>query len=388
MAVQGFADPRFRPLREAFERSFEGDPGDMLVELGASLAVYLDGRLVVDLWGGRLDESGDTPWGEDAIVCVQSAGKGVLATCAHILVGRGLLDLDRPMADYWPEFAAKGKAKLPVRWALSHSLGLPAWEHPVPGMGYDWDRATQGLADSKPDLRPGEELTYHPYTYGFLVGELIRRVSGKSVGAFLADEVTGPWGLDFQYGAREADWPRTASFTRMRHGDNLDANRAAMAPEYADLAVRSLDVLDHEEDYNSPAWRRSCQPAANGHTNGRALARHYGGLAQGGMLDGARIIAPETIEAAVQRQWSGRHLIIPMTTNMGLGYILNSPSFPSGPNPDSFGHAGFGGAFGFADRKLGIGFGYTPNKMWLGPELNTGERCDRLVRTLFACLGA
>src|ERR1043165_2170346 len=177
MAIQGFADPRFRALREAFERSFEGDPGDMLVELGASLAVYLDGRPVVDLWGGRLDESGDTPWGEDAIVCGQSAGKGVLATCAHILVGRGLLDLDRPMADYWPEFAAKGKAKLPVRWALSHSLGLPAWENPVPGMGYDWDRATQGLANSKPDLRPGEDLTYHPYSYGFLVGELIRRVS-------------------------------------------------------------------------------------------------------------------------------------------------------------------------------------------------------------------
>jgi CubicO group peptidase (beta-lactamase class C family) len=387
MAVQGFADPRFAPLQEAFARSFEGDPADMHTELCASLSIYLDGKPVVDLWGGFLDEDRARRWGEDAIVCVQSAGKGVLATCAHVLVERGQLELDRPMADYWPEFAAKGKATLPVRWALSHGLGLPAWEAPVPGMGYDWDRATQGLADSRPDLRPGEDLTYHPYTYGFLVGELIRRASGRSVPAFLAEEVTGRWGLDFQYGARTEDGPRTATFTRMRHGDNLDGNRAAMPPEFVDLAVRSLDVLNHEEDYNSPAWRASCQPGANAHTNGRALARHYGGLAMGGELDGERILKPQTLDAATRRQWGGRHLVIPMTANMALGYILNSPSFPSGPNPDSFGHAGFGGAFGFADRKLRVGFGYAPNKLWLGPELNTGERCDRLVRTLFACLG-
>lgn len=385
--IEGFADPRFRPLRDVFAASFEGDPDDMGVELGASLAVHLDGRPVVDLWGGWLDEGRDRPWGEDAIVCVQSVSKGVLATCAHILVERGQLDLDRPIAAYWPEFAQHGKAALPVRWALSHSLGMPAWGAPEPGMGYDWGRATAALAATRPDLKPGVELSYHPYTHGYIVGELIQRASGTSVDAFLAEVVTGPWGIDFQYGARHEDRGRIATFTRMRHGDNIAGNRAILPAQWVDVGVRSLDVFDHDEDYNSAAWRGCCIPAANGHTNGRALARLYGGLAQGGELGGVRIVSPETLDAATVRQWGGRHLLIPMNANMALGYILNSPSFPSGPDPQSFGHAGFGGAFGFADRTAGIGFGYTPNKMWLGEELSTGDRCNRLVRALYACLG-
>ena len=265
---------------------------------------------------------------------------------------------------------------------------MPAWEKPEPGLAYDWSRATQGLADSAPDLRPGAELTYHPYTFGFLVGEVIRRASGRPVDVFLRDELTGPLDLDFQYGVRGADIPRTATFTRLRHGDNLAAVAQVTPEPHADVARRSLDVLDAEEDYNSPAWRGSVQPAANGHTNARALARLYGALAAGGALGATRILKPQTIDAAVQRQWGGRHLIIPMTANMALGYILNSPSFPSGPNPNSFGHAGFGGAFGFADRRARLGFGYTPNKMWIGEELNTGARCDRLVRIAYDCLAA
>ena len=388
MPINGFAEPRFRRLREAFAASFEGDPDDMGVELGASVAVWLDGRAVVDLWGGWMDDRRERAWGEDAIVCVQSVSKGVLATCAHILIERGRLALDRPIANYWPEFAQAGKARLPVRWALSHSLGMPAWAAPEPGMGYDWARATEALAASPPDLKPGVELSYHPYTYGYIIGELVRCASGQSVDAFLAEAVTGPWRIDFQYGARPKDHDRVATFTRMRHGDNIAGNRTALPPQYVDIGVRSLDVFDHDEDYNSAAWRGCCIPAANGHTNGRALARLYGGLAMGGELEGVRIIAPETLDAATVRQWGGRHLIIPMNANMALGYILNSPSFPSGPNPQSFGHAGFGGAFGFADRRAGIGFGYTPNKMWLGETLSSGERCDRLVRALYACLDA
>jgi CubicO group peptidase (beta-lactamase class C family) len=386
--IEGFCDPRFAPLREVFERSFEGDDADMRVELGASVALYLDGAPVVDLWGGWQDAGRTAPWRGHTIVCVQSVGKGILATLAHMLVERGQLDLDAPIARYWPQFAAKGKADLPVRWALSHALGMPAWEAPAPGMAYDWERATEALADSKPDLRPGVDLTYHPYTYGFIVGELVRRVSGKPVDAFLRDELTGPLDLDFQYGVRPADVPRTATFTRLRHGDNLAAVAQVTPEPYADIARRSLDVLDPQEDYNTPAWRGSVQPAANGHTNARALARLYGALAEGGALGRTRVLKPQTLEAAVQRQWGGRHLIIPMTANMALGYILNSPSFPSGPNADSFGHAGFGGAFGFADRRARLGFGYTPNKMWIGEELNTGARCEALVQAAYGCLAA
>ena len=386
MTINGFSEPRFRPLQEAFVESFEGDPDDMQVELGAALAVYVDGRPVVDLWGGHLDAARNRAWEADSIVCVQSVGKGILATLTHVLVERGLVDVDRPIADYWPEFAQNGKAELPLRWALSHSLGLPAWQAPEPGMGYDWERATAGLAASRPDLRPGIDVSYHPYSYGFIVGEVLRRASGQSVDTLLAETVAEPWVVDFQYGVRPRDRTRTATFTHMRHGDNLAANRAIPPLEYGDVRVRSLDVLDHDEDYNSDAWRDACFPAANGHTNARALARLYGGLAMGGELEGLRILSSETLDAAVVKQWGGHHLLIPMRANMALGYILNSPSFQSGPNPDSFGHAGFGGAFGFADRKLGVGFGYTPNKLWLGEELNTGDRCDRLVKALFACL--
>lgn len=358
----------------------------MRVELGAAVAVYLNGRPVVDLWGGHLDDTRRRPWGEHSIVCVQSAGKGILATCAHILVQRGQLELDRPIADYWPEFARKGKGAIPVRWALCHSAGLPAWEAPERGMGYDWAATTAALAASAPDLVPGAEPSYHPYTFGFIIGELIRRVSGRNVDAFLADEITTPWSVDFQYGARPVDRDRIATFTRMVHADNLAGNRAAEPLEYGDVRVRSLDVLDHDEDYNSPAWRGCCFPAANGHTNARALARLYGGLAQGGELDGTRIISSQTLEAARVKQWGGRHRLVPLVADVALGYFLNSQAFPSGPNPCSFGHAGFGGAFGFADPSLDLGFGYTPNKIWLGQEINTGERCDRLVAALFACL--
>jgi CubicO group peptidase (beta-lactamase class C family) len=386
--IDGQWDPRFARLREAFERSFDGPDEDMRVELGASLAVCLDGRPVVDLWGGWQDDSRSQAWREDTVVCVQSVGKGVLATLAHILVERRLLDLEAPIARYWPEFAAKGKGDLPVRWALSHSLGLPAWERPEVGMGYDWAWATQALADSEPDLRPGLDLSYHPYTFGFIVGELVHRASGRSVEQFLREELTEPLELDFQYGVRARDLPRTATFTRLRHGDNLAGLAATLTGRYVDIARRSLDILDHDDDYNSASWRSSTIPAANGHTNARALARLYGALAMGGAIDGVRVLTPPTIEAAIRRQWGGRQPIFPMEANMALGFILNSPSFPSGPNFDSFGHAGFGGAFGFADRRARVGFGYTPNKMWIGERLDTGERCDRLVKALYECLGS
>ncbi len=378
MAMDGICEPRFAPLREAFAASFAGDPADMQTELGASLSLWHRGRLVVDLWAGFTDSARDRPWTEDTIVCVQSVSKGFTAACALLLAERGLLDIDRPMAQYWPEFGRKDKARLPVRWALTHQLGMPAWENPYPGLGYDWERATAALADSKPDLVPGREVTYHPYTYGFLVGEIVRRVSGRAPNAFLRDEITGPLGVDFRYGVEARDDSRVATFTKLRHGDNVAAASAGVAPRYADLVRRSLDVLDHEDDYNSVAWRRAVLPAANGHTNARAMARFYAQL--------PGLLSDQTLEKATTLQWGGDDLILPMQANIGLGFMLNCRSFPAGPNPGTFGHAGFGGAYGFLDRKNAIAFGYTPNKLWIGTRIETGERCSRLIDAAYRCL--
>jgi CubicO group peptidase (beta-lactamase class C family) len=379
MSIQGFCEPRFLPLRAAFAESFAGDQADMHTELGASLSLWHRGRPVVDLWGGHVDETRTRPWSENTIVCVQSVSKGFTAACALLLWQRGALDIDAPMARYWPEFAEKGKAQLPVRWALSHQLGMPAWEEPYPGLGYDWDRATAALAASKPDLVPGREVTYHPYTYGFLVGEVVRRVSGRAPNAFLRDEITGPLGVDFRFGVASGDDGRVATFTKLRHGDNVAAASAGVAPRYADIVRRSLDVLDHEDDYNSPAWRGAVLPAANGHTNARALARFYVQL-QG-------LLSSDTLENATALQWGGTDLILPMEANIGLGFMLNCPSFPAGPEPGTFGHAGFGGAYGFLDRRNDLAFGYTPNKLWIGTRVQTGERCKSLVDAAYRCLG-
>ena len=386
VTIKGYCTEQFERVYRAFSSSFEGSPDDMNTELGASVSVTLNGETVVDLWGGYTDEGRSQEWNEDTIVCVQSVGKGILATCAMILADRGLLDVDRPMSQYWPEFAAKEKQNLPVRWALSHQLGMPAWEAPELGMGYDWEWATSALADSAPDLTPGQSKTYHPYTFGFLVGEIIRRVSGQSVSTFLEEEITSKLNINFSYGVKPQDNGRVATFTKLRHGDNVAGGEAGAPSGYSDIMRRALDVLDHDEDYNSPKWRGSSIPAANGHTNARALARLYAVLAHEGELAGVRLANPQTLNAFTEIQWGGDDLIIPANTNVALGYMLNSPSYYAGPNPKSFGHAGMGGAYGFADRENKLSFGYTPNKIWLGTKVETGRRCDRLVDAVYEAL--
>jgi CubicO group peptidase (beta-lactamase class C family) len=383
--AHGETDPRFARVREAFEESLAGDPSSPLTELGASVCVYFDGKPVVDLWGGHADEARTIPWERETIVCVMSVSKGLLATCALVLADEGLLDLDKPVSHYWPEFGVAGKEQIPVRWAMSHKAGLPAWERPVPGMGYDWQRTVDAIAASKPDLVPGREPTYHPYTFGHIVGGLIERIAGVKLNELLETSITRPLGADFRFGVRPGDHDRVATFSRIRHGDNVAGTSTGVAPQYSDIMRRSLDVFDHNEDYNSKLFRECVFPAANGHSNGRALARVYAVLANGGELNGVRIARPETIAKFTELQWSG-DLILPLEANVAVGYMLNCPAFPAGPNPKTFGHSGFGGAYGFADPENRIAFGYTPNKLWIGTKVETGERCNRLVEAVYACV--
>jgi len=386
MSIEGTCDVQFQEVYRVFQSSFGENVDDVSTELGAAISVVYRGRKVVDLWGGFLDEAKLRPWSKDSTVCVQSVGKGIVATCALLLMDRGSLDVDRPISYYWPEFGQRGKKELPVRWALSHQLGMPAWSAPEPGMGYDWEWATRALAETTPDLRPGKDNTYHPYTYGFLVGEVIQRIADKTIAEFLREEITSKLDIDFTFGASREQPDNIATFTKLRHGDNVAGGEAGATEGFGDVMRRSLDVLDHDEDYNSARWREAVIPAANGHTNARALARLYTMLAQGGDLDGVRIVSPEAIDRATELQWGGDDLIIPANTNVALGFMLNSPSYPAGPNPRSFGHAGMGGAYGFADQENQLAFGYTPNKIWLGTKVETGRRCEALVNAVYKCL--
>ena len=381
--IQGTCDARFTALLDQFLAHFH-----TLGETGAALAVMLDGQLVVDVWAGHSDPGRTQPWQQDTLVNVYSTTKGITALCAHRLVEQGRLDLDAPVARYWPEFAAAGKETLPVRYLLSHQAGLAAVREPLsPSDLYDWSTMTGALARQAPWWEPGTRHGYHAMTYGWLVGEVIRRISGQSVGAFVRDEVAGPLGIDFHLGFGPELDPRVAPlipppppspeqidlFTEiLKHPDSLLA-KAALNPPFLPQAA------------NTRQWRAAEIPAANGHTNARALARLYGALARGGSLDGVHVLAPATIDQASSEQADGPDALLPLPTRFALGFMLSTPAEKMGPNPRAFGHGGFGGSLAFADPEARLGFGYVMNEMHFGIWL-IDPRPRQLIDVLYQIL--
>ena len=376
--VHGECEPRFAAVREAFAKNFaEGR------EVGASFAATIDGRMVVDLWGGHADAGRTRAWERDTIVNVFSTTKAMTALCAHMLADRELLDLDAPVARYWPEFAANGKDEIPVRHLLSHRAGLAALRAPLPTEAlYDWPRMVKALADEKPWWEPGSASGYHAMTYGYLVGEVIRRVSGKTPGAFLRDEVTGPLGADFHIGLAASEDSRVA--------DMVPPLPQEMAAAGAGLDPGSLlakvmgNPLVLPQSANQRAWRAAEIPAANGHGNARSVARIMAGLAGGGGLDGVRLLGEKSIARAIETQSQGKDLVLPLSIRWGLGFILSSPELPFGPNPRTFGHGGWGGSLGIADLDARVSWAYVMNKMSPG---TTGDaRSAPMVTALYTAL--
>lgn len=376
-SIEGRCEPRFAPVREAFEKAFAANR-----EVGAAIAFMLDGEMVVDLWGGRMAADDERPWAENTIVNTYSTTKGMTTICAHRLVERGLIDLDAPVAEYWPEFAQAGKERIPVRWLLSHQAGLPAVREPLPGETlYDWKAMTQALAAETPWWEPGTQHGYHPVSFGFLVGEVIRRVSGKTVGTFFREEVAEPLDADFHIGLPAEDDARVAE---MIGGLVPPPHASKDAPQprlKGPLAQFMRDMADPTTmvgaAFNNPklaagavntrAWRGAEIPAANGHGHARALARVYGALARGGELGGVRILEPETIRRARSEQASGPDATLGrMPIRYGLGFMLRSDFMPLSPNADAFGHPGAGGSIGMADPETRTGFGFVMNKMSMG----------------------
>jgi CubicO group peptidase (beta-lactamase class C family) len=344
MRVHGSCEPAFAAVREAFERGF-----DERGELGAAVAVHLNGQLVVDLWGGDADFEAGSAWQEDTIAHAYSVSKPLVATCALLLADRGELDLDAPVARYWPEYAQAGKEQTLVRHLLAHQTGILALREPQPpGALLDWDRLTGLLAAAAPLWEPGTKHGEEAGFYGHLVGEVVRRVDGRSVGRFFAEEIAEPWGLDFQIGLDSAEQARTARLVdpqgSWRQSVRGDPRRWVEASLDNPPGILDVDVV------NSAAYRAAEIPAVNGHGTARAIARFYGGLAAGGELDGVRLLRSAAVEHAFRPQASGRDELLEDDAVWSLGFRVDDGV--------SFGLGGIGGFAGYGLRRPGLALGY------------------------------
>ncbi|NEA99588.1 serine hydrolase domain-containing protein [Streptomyces sp. SID13726] len=320
------------------------DAGDV----GASVAVFVDGEPVVDVWGGLADVERGEPWERDTLTNVFSTTKTMTALCALILADRGELDLDAPVARYWPEFAAAGKEKVLVRHVLSHTAGLPHWEGPVEEL-YDWPAATARLAAQAPLWEPGTAAGYHSLTQGFLVGEVLCRITGRTVGEFLAQEVTGPLGADFHIGLAAEHDHRVA---RTVPPPGRDEEYTASAPGAE--STPSTGTAFHVRDGNSVAWRRAQIPAASGFGNARSIALVQSALACGGTVRGVRLLSAAGAERAREEQFSGEDRVIGMAQRYGLGFGLFGTTF---------GWGGWGGSLVMIEPDARMVVAYATNQM-------------------------
>lgn len=382
--IHGAFDERLARVHETFERGFT-DHG----ELGASVAVMIDGKLAMDLHAGFMDKAKTRPWTADTLANVFSVTKAWTATMAHRLVDQGKLDLDTPVASYWPEFAANGKERIVVHSLLDHRAGLPAIRDLLPPEAlFDWNAMTTALANEAPWWDPGTKHGYHAVTYGWLVGEVIARVSGKSPGAYFSEEIAIPLGLDAHIGLAEKEDVRCTDLRFMRRDPNAGpsfAERLMADPEgMAARAFSNPPALVIPQIAQTRAWRGAEIPSANGHTTARALARFYGSLARGGELDGVRVLSPNAIDRLRQERSRGHDAVLGIETRFGSGFMLSLPQASFGPNEGAFGHPGMGGSLGFADPKMRVGFGYVTNM--LGSSLQIDPRAARLIDALYASL--
>jgi CubicO group peptidase (beta-lactamase class C family) len=376
--IRGDCAPRFAAVREAFAANFAAGR-----EVGASFAASVDGRLVVDLWGGHADAGRTRPWDRDTIVNVWSVTKAMTALVAHVLVDRKLLAVDAPVAEYWPEFAQAGKERVTVRHVLAHQAGLAAIRAPLPRDAfYDWTCMTAALAAEAPWWAPGSTSGYHALSFGFLVGEIVRRITGRTLGAFLRDEVTGPLGADFHIGLPEREDARVAEMIPPTAAEAAAAGPQAQVDPESMLGKLMRNPLVTPPMANRPAWRRAEVPAANGHGNARSIVRVMSALACGGTLDGERIIGAEALAAAIEPQWSGRDIVLNIPMRWALGFMRSSEVLSLGPNPRCFGHGGWGGSLAIADADGRVAWAYVMNKM--SPGTTGDSRTAQMLAALYS----
>lgn len=381
MLVKGHYSLEFEAVRDAFAALFEDRQ-----ERGAALCVQVNGETVIDLWAGTSDKDGTEAWHSDTLVNLFSCTKTFTAVAVLQLAAEGKLSLDAPVARYWPQFSANGKAGITVRQLLCHRAGLPALRELLPAEAlYDWPVMTAALAAERPWWAPGTAHGYAAITYGWLLGELIRRVDGRSPGRAIVERVVAPLGLDFHIGLADSEFHRVAHVARGK-GNPGDA----AAQRLLQVTLREPEALSTRAftnppsiltSTNKPEWRRMEQPAANGHGNARSLAGFYQGLLEGHLLEG------EWLDQLTREHSQGEDLTLLTATRFGLGCMLDQPTLANatfGMGPGAFGHPGAGGSVGFADPHSGVAFGFVTNT--LGPYILMDPRAQKLARAVAQCL--
>jgi len=359
-SVSGDVAPGFEGVARAFEENFATRG-----EVGAAFAAYRDGKVVVDLWGGRTDHESPTPWRRDTLILVFSGTKGMVALCLLLLIERGLLDLGAPMSHYWPELGAHGKSRLLVSHVVSHRSGLPGVQVPLSEEDlFDWGRMVSLLEAQVPYWEPGERVCYHPMTYGWLCGELLRRIDGRSIGRFFAEEVAAPLGLDAWIGLPEELEPRVATIgMRMQAAPSPEHLRAQEDPLAASV-WENPPARDYQPMLvNTTAFRTAEFPGANAIVDARSMARLYGCLASGGSLDGVRLLSSETVALGRRCLSRGRDALLGDPPAFGVGFALQTEVMLLGPVDDAFGHGGAGGSIHGAWPDQGVGFSYAMNDL-------------------------
>ncbi|RVD56044.1 class A beta-lactamase-related serine hydrolase [Mesorhizobium sp. M2D.F.Ca.ET.185.01.1.1] len=354
MNVDGNCDPRFAGVRDAFAWSFAQG-----LEHGGGVSVVVEGRTVVDLWGGHADAARTRPWRRDTLINVWSSTKGVVALAIAMLVERGKLDYAAPVARYWPEFAAGGKERITLDQVMSHQSGLNGLAVSMDEAGLlGWTPYTDALAAMPPLWDPGSRCVYHALSYGHLAGEVLRRVDGRSVGRFVAEEIAGPIGADFHIGLPEPEDSRVAEMIEgPKTSDWVEFVRASPFPQACDNpAPRALAPNDR-------AWRAAEVPGGNGQSTAHALARIYGMMATGGAFEGTPLIGRAAIEEATRPRFRGMDDSFALPAAFAAGYQIEDPVYGGRASPQTFGHTGWGGAVGFADPGAAVGFGYVTNRM-------------------------
>ncbi|KWS91188.1 MULTISPECIES: serine hydrolase domain-containing protein [Pseudomonas syringae group] len=381
MQIQGHYELQFEAVREAFAALFD-DPQ----ERGAALCIQVGGQTVIDLWAGTADKDGAEAWHTDTILNLFSCTKTFTSVAVLQLVEEGKLKLDEPVARLWPEFAAAGKASITLRQLLCHQAGLPALREQLPAEAlYQWDTMTAALAAEEPWWTPGQGHGYAAITYGWLVGEVLRRADSRGPGESIAARISRPLGLDFHVGLADDQFHRVAHIARGKGNAGDDAAQRVLQATMREPASITAKAFTNPPSImtstNKPEWRRMQQPAANGHGNARSLAGFYNGLLDGSLLEA------DMLNELTREHSLGQDRTLLTSTRLGLGCMLDQPTVDNatyGLGPKAFGHPGAGGSVGFADPDYEVAFGFVTNT--LGPYILMDPRAQKLVGILRECL--
>lgn len=378
--AQGTVKGGFEAVKEAFEANFS--PDQEAPDIGASFAVYHKGDLVVDLWGGHADKAKTRPWTTDTVSNVYSTTKGVAAACTTLLESRGLLDYGALVTRYWPEFGQAGKDRVTVEQMLAHQAGVSGLRVPTTIEDvFDWDLMVDRIARAEPLWAPGTTSGYHAITWGFLAGELVRRIDGRSIGTFLREELAGPLQADVFIGLPESEDHRYAEIAKP-----LGEQTQSLAEMTEILKLTLGNPVIEGEVPNRREWRAAEIPAAGGMANALGLARLYAPFANGGAFGGRQYYTPEALQRATALRFEGVDMNLGVPVRWSAGFFGNNPARWYGPNDAAFGHSGWGGSCGFCDPVNGLSVGFAMNQM--DANLNGDPRTIRLIDALYASLGA